>query len=47
MDDPYLAAALAARAQVIVTYDHDRLALGKPFGMEVVSPSRFLRMVRG
>lgn len=46
-DDPYLAAALAAKAQVIVTYDHDLLDLGKPFGIPVVRPSRFLAMLNG
>ncbi|MBM3855311.1 MAG: putative toxin-antitoxin system toxin component, PIN family [Verrucomicrobia bacterium] len=44
-DDPYLAAALAARAEVIVTYDRDLLALGKPFGIAIVRPGRFLQMV--
>lgn len=43
-DDPYLAAALAAKAQVIVTYDRDLLDLGKPFGVAIVRPSRFLGM---
>ncbi|MBE7500067.1 MAG: putative toxin-antitoxin system toxin component, PIN family [Verrucomicrobiales bacterium] len=43
-DDPYLAAALAGKAQVLVTYDHDRLDLGKPFGIPIVRPARFLAM---
>jgi putative PIN family toxin of toxin-antitoxin system len=43
-DDPYLAAALAANAQVLVTYDHDLLDLGKPFGIPIVHPARFLAM---
>jgi putative PIN family toxin of toxin-antitoxin system len=42
-DDPYLAAALAAHAPVIVTYDQDLLAPGKPFGVEVIKPSAFLK----
>ncbi len=42
-DDPYLAAALSARAECLVTYDGDLLALGKPFGIEIVKPSRFLQ----
>lgn len=46
-DDPYLAAALAARAQVIVTYDHDLLDLGKPFGIPIVRPARFVAMLHG
>ena len=41
-DDPYLAAALSARA-VIVTYDKDLLDLGKPFGVEILRPSVFLK----
>jgi len=41
-DDPYLAAALSARA-VIVTYDKDLLDLGKPFGVEILWPSVFLK----
>ena len=44
-DDPYLAAALAARAKVIVTYDRDLLALEKPFGIPIVRPARFLQML--
>lgn len=40
-DDPYLAAALAAKA-VIVTYDRDLLDMGKPFGVEILRPSEFL-----
>jgi putative PIN family toxin of toxin-antitoxin system len=46
-DDPYLATALAAKAQFIVTYDKDLLALGKPFGVEILKPSAFLRKVQG
>jgi len=42
-DDPYLAVALAARAQFIVTYDHDLLVLGKPFGVEILKPAAFLK----
>jgi predicted nucleic acid-binding protein len=46
-DDAYLAAALAAGAKCLVTYDHDLLALGKPFGIEIVKPSEFLRRLPG
>jgi len=46
-DDPYLAAALAARARCIVTYDDDLLALGKPFGVEIIRPSQFLKLLKG
>jgi putative PIN family toxin of toxin-antitoxin system len=45
-DDPYLAAALAAGA-VIVTYDHDLLDLGKPFGVEVIRPMAMLKRLTG
>ncbi len=46
-DDPYLAAALASRAKVIVSYDKDLLDLEKPFGIEIVRPGAFLKMLRG
>ena len=46
-DDPYLAAALAAGAKVIVTYEKDLLTLEKPFGIQIVRPAPFLRMVKG
>jgi uncharacterized protein len=46
-DDPYLAAALAARADFIVSYDKDLLDLGKPFGVEIIRPAQFLRLVKG
>ena len=46
-DDAYLAAALAAEAQCLVSYDHDLLVLGKPFGIEIVTPAGFLRRVPG
>ena len=41
-DDPFLAAALGASAQAIVTYDGDLLALQKPFGIPILRPPRFL-----
>jgi predicted nucleic acid-binding protein len=40
-DDPFLACALASRAGLIVTKDHDLLSLGKPFGVQVVTPRDF------
>jgi putative PIN family toxin of toxin-antitoxin system len=46
-DDPYLAAALAARAKVIVSYDKDLLDLEKPFGIAIVRPGEFLKMLKG
>jgi predicted nucleic acid-binding protein len=45
-DDPYLAAALGARAGVIVTYDKDLLVLHRPFGLHILRPSEFLRLVQ-
>lgn len=45
-DEPFLACALAAHAKFIVTRDDDLLVLGKPFGIEIVTPSRFLAWLR-
>jgi len=44
-DDPYLACALAARASFIITRDADLLELGKPFGIEILTPRAFLNRV--
>ncbi len=41
-DDPFLACALSSRARYLVTRDKDLLVLGKPFGIEIVTPARFL-----
>ena len=41
-DDIFLACALASRAKTIVSYDHDLLALGKPFGVEILKPTVFV-----
>ena len=46
-DDPYLAAALAAHAGFIVSYDKDLLELKKPFGIEIIRPAQFLKLVKG
>ena len=46
-DDIYLAAAIAASANCIVTYDKDLLALEKPFGIEIIRPPEFLRRLAG
>jgi putative PIN family toxin of toxin-antitoxin system len=46
-DDPYLAAAIAARAEFIISYDKDLLDLQKPFGIEIIRPSQFLKLIRG
>lgn len=45
-DDPFLACAMAARAQFIVTGDTDLLSLGKPLGIEMVTPARFPAWLR-
>jgi putative PIN family toxin of toxin-antitoxin system len=41
-DDPYLACALAAGAQIIVSRDDDLLALKKPFGIQILMPRELL-----
>ena len=41
-DDPYLACALGAGAKIIVTRDGDLLVLGKPFGIQMITPREFL-----
>ncbi|MGD1086199.1 MAG: putative toxin-antitoxin system toxin component, PIN family [Verrucomicrobiota bacterium] len=46
-DDPYLACALQAGADVIVSNDRDLLVLGKPFGVAILTPIQFLKFVRG
>lgn len=45
-DDRYLACALAAQTDAIVSNDRDLLELGKPFGIAVLTPVQFLRLVR-
>ena len=45
-DDVYLAAALGATAEYIVTYDKDLLDLEKPFGIETIRPAEFLRRIK-
>jgi predicted nucleic acid-binding protein len=46
-DDPYLACALAASARFIVSRDHDLLVLGKPFGVEIITPRELLTRLTG
>ncbi|HEY3932626.1 MAG TPA: putative toxin-antitoxin system toxin component, PIN family [Verrucomicrobiae bacterium] len=41
-DEIFLAAAVAANAQFIVTHDPDLLVLTKPFGIEILRPREFL-----
>lgn len=45
-DDPYLAAALASESRVIVTYDNDLLSLEKPFGVTILRPAGFFRLLQ-
>jgi putative PIN family toxin of toxin-antitoxin system len=42
IDDIFLACALAGGAKVIVSRDDDLLALGKPFGIEIMKPAIFV-----
>jgi uncharacterized protein len=42
-DEKFIAAALAANAGAIVSYDDDLLTLHKPFGIPVMRPPAFLR----
>jgi putative PIN family toxin of toxin-antitoxin system len=46
-DDCYLGCALSAGAEVIVSNDRDLLVLGKPFGIAILTPIQFLKLVRG
>jgi putative PIN family toxin of toxin-antitoxin system len=41
-DDIFLSCALAAGAKIIVSKDPDLLALGKPFGIEIMTPTIFV-----
>jgi putative PIN family toxin of toxin-antitoxin system len=41
-DDIFLSCALSAGAKIVVSKDKDLLDLGKPFGVEIVTPAIFL-----
>jgi putative PIN family toxin of toxin-antitoxin system len=41
-DDIFFACALSAGAKFIVSGDQDLLALGKPFGIEIIQPADFI-----
>jgi putative PIN family toxin of toxin-antitoxin system len=41
-DDIFLACALAAGASTVVSSDKDLLNMGKPFGIEIVTPAKFI-----
>jgi predicted nucleic acid-binding protein len=45
-DDCYLACALQADAEAIVSNDRDLLALEKPFGIRILTPIQFIKSVR-
>ena len=45
-DDVYLAAALGASAEYIVTCDKDLLDLDRPVGIETVRPAEFQRRIK-
>ncbi len=45
-DDRCLAAALGAGARGLVTSDRDLLDLGKPFGVAILTPVEFIKLVR-
>ena len=45
-DDIYLAAALGASAEYVVTYDKDLLDLDSPFGIEMIRPAELLRRIK-
>lgn len=44
-DDIFLACALAANADYVVSSDRDLLALCKPLGIEIVTPIQFIKRV--
>ena len=46
-DDRYVACALGAKAEAIVSNERDLLALERPFGVAILTPVEFLKMVRG
>jgi predicted nucleic acid-binding protein len=43
-DDMFLACALASRAEFLITRDPDLLAMGKPFGIRIVTDDQFLKV---
>jgi predicted nucleic acid-binding protein len=46
-DDPYLACALGSDSRIIVSRDEDLLTLGKPFGIEIITPRELLAKLAG
>jgi putative PIN family toxin of toxin-antitoxin system len=45
-DNMFLAAALKSRAKYLISRDSDLLALGKPFGIIIVTDDEFLKLAR-
>ncbi len=45
-DDMFLECALGGAAQYLVSRDSDLLALEKPFGIEIVTPRKFLSLLK-
>lgn len=45
-DDIYLACALGAGAEALVTNDRDLLTLKKPFGVQICTPIESIKLVR-
>src|SRR5436190_9249083 len=46
-DDCYIAAALAARVDYLVSFDRDLRSLQKPFGIAVITPAQLLKSIKG
>src|SRR5215471_897162 len=42
-DDPFLACALGSGAKIVVSKDKHLLELGKPFGIEILTPRQLLQ----
>ena len=45
-DNVFVASAAAVQAAFLVTQDRDLLALGKPFGVSIVTPVELIRELR-
>ncbi len=45
-DNLFIATAIAASAQFLVTQDRDLLVLEKPFGVAIVTPVQLVRLLR-
>jgi len=45
-DNVFVATAVAARAEFLITQDRDLLVLEKPFGVAIVTPIQLIRNLR-